>query len=172
MSDLSNPDPDQSTASAPAKPLEADTDSVTSPKERTASSSISSSSQSEGRPRGGQENEDELLERLSKQMLESTGDYIRGEIEMCVADYKALEKMNRMVTNKYKGLGPYSKSIIDQMTKLNEAYTNLQPLLAQIDDVEKCLSELEQSANKLDVYSKRLETRYRQYVERRSAQMP
>ena len=163
MSDLSNQDDHQP----------ADIESVTTPKERTASSSLSSSSQSEptsNKPKGNV-NEDEQLERLSKQMLESTGEYIRGEIEMCVADYKALEKMNRMVTSKYKGLGPYSKSITEQMAKLNEAYTNLQPLLDQIDDVEKCLNELEQSATKLDVYSKRLETRYKQYVEKRAAQL-
>ena len=163
MSDLKDQQPDLATTTTAAA-ANSDSESVTTPKERTASSS-------EHKRTAASESEDELLERLSRQMLESTGEYIRGEIELCVADYKVLEKMNRMVTNRYKGLGPYSKSITEQMTKLNEAYANLQPLLAQIDDVENCLNELEQSANKLDVYSKRLETRYRQYVEKRTAQL-
>ena len=106
------------------------------------------------------------LEQLSKEMIKSTGDYITGEIDMCVADYKLLEQMNKAVTEKYKNLSKYSGSISDQMDKLNEAYANLMPMLTQIDEVEKCVGHLEQSAAKLDAYSKRLELKYKQFAEK------
>jgi biogenesis of lysosome-related organelles complex 1 subunit 2 len=106
------------------------------------------------------------LEHLSKDMIKSTGEYISGEIEMCIADYKLLEQMNRAVTEKYKNLTKYSSSISSEMDKLNEAYAALMPMLSQIDQVEKCVSELEESANKLDSYSKRLEAKFKQFTEK------
>ncbi len=109
------------------------------------------------------------LEYLSKDMIKSTGDYINGEIEMCIADYKLLEQMNKAVTEKYKNLTKYSSSISSEMDKLNEAYGNLMPMLLQIDQVEKCIGDLEESANKLDLYSKRLEAKFKQFSEKNSS---
>lgn len=106
------------------------------------------------------------LEDLSKQMIQSTGDYIKSEIDICIADYQMLEKMNRSVEEKYKILSNVSANISVEMEKLNEQYAHLLPLLAQIDEVETCVGELEQSANKLDQYSKKLETKFKQFVEK------
>lgn len=114
-------------------------------------------------------NSDKILQDLSKEMLRSTGDYIKSEIDMCVADYKVLEKMNRSVEEKYKNLSSVSGNINIEMEKLNEKYVNLLPLLSQIDEVELCVTELEASAGKLDVYSKKLETKFKQFIEKNNS---
>jgi biogenesis of lysosome-related organelles complex 1 subunit 2 len=88
---------------------------------------------------------------------------------MCVADYKILEKMNRSVEEKYKNLSSVSGNINIEMEKLNEKYVNLLPLLSQIDEVELCVTELEASAGKLDVYSKKLETKFKQFIEKNNS---
>jgi biogenesis of lysosome-related organelles complex 1 subunit 2 len=108
----------------------------------------------------------EMMENLSKQMIETAGSYIKSEIDICIADYNTLEKMNKTVTERYNGLNSSSANIINEMNKLNEAYSSLAPLLKQVDDVELCIGELEVSANKLDVYSKKLEARYRQFMDK------
>ena len=109
-----------------------------------------------------------VLNELSKEMLKSTGDYVNMEIDICIADYKTLEKMNTVLNDKYKSLADVSSSINVEMTKLNETYTNLKPMLAQIDDLENCVTQLENSANKLEIYSKRLEIKYKQFQEKNS----
>jgi biogenesis of lysosome-related organelles complex 1 subunit 2 len=108
----------------------------------------------------------QILDELSRDMIQTAGDYIKTEIDICVSDYKVLERMNQMVTEKYKNLDKNSASITNEMKKLNEAYDNLLPLLSQIDDIENAITGLEQSANKLDVYSKRLESKYKQFAEK------
>lgn len=111
-------------------------------------------------------NSKRVLEELSKDMLRSTGDYIKDELEICISDYKTLEQMNKLVAEKYKNLTKHSSGISNEMTKLNDSYSTLLPLLSQIDDVEACVSELEQSALKLDAYSKKLEARFKQFTEK------
>ena len=108
----------------------------------------------------------QVLDELSKDMIQTAGDYIQTEIDICVSDYKILERMNQMVTEKYKNLEKNSTSITNEMKKLNEAYNNLMPLLSQIDDIENAITGLEQSANKLDIYSKKLESKYKQFAEK------
>ena len=114
-------------------------------------------------------NSDKILQDLSKEMLRSTGDYIKSEIDMCVADYKVLEKMNRSVEEKYKNLSNVSGNINIEMEKLNEKYANLLPLLSQINEVEMCVTELETSAGKLDTYSKKLEAKFKQFIEKNNS---
>lgn len=107
-----------------------------------------------------------ILEKLSKEMIKSTGDYIKEEIDLSISDYKALEQMNKLVTEKYKNLTKHSSNISNEMNKLNESYATLLPMLSQIDDVEKCVAQLELSAQKLDAYSKKLEAKYKQFTEK------
>lgn len=112
------------------------------------------------------EQDKRILEELSRDMIKTTGDYIKGEVDVCIADYKLLEQMNKMVMERYKGLGVNSQNIMKEMEKLNEAYAHLQPLLGQIEYVEKSVDELEATANKLDAYSKRLEAKFKQFTDR------
>lgn len=110
-----------------------------------------------------------ILEELSREMIKSTGEYIKGELDVCAADYKMLEQMNKLVTDKYRALSGQSGKIITEMDKLNEAYAHLVPLLSQIESVEKSVDELEVTSNKLDAYSKRLEAKFKQFTDRISS---
>lgn len=132
--------------------------------EASKSSSPLPTSSNEAKSAGKTANQ--VLDELSKDMIKSTGEYIKGEIDLCISDYKVLEQMNKLVTERYKNLDKNAISITSEMNKLNAAYENIMPLLAQIDDVEKCVTELEQTANKLEVYSKRLENKYKQFAEK------
>ena len=113
--------------------------------------------------------EQEALDELSSTMLNSTGEYIKSEIDICIADYNTLEKMNRTVADKYQNLADISGNINVEMNKLNDTYCSLQAMLVQIDDLEGCIGQLEKSASKLDDYSKRLEHRYKQIQEKFAA---
>ncbi|CAF0828073.1 unnamed protein product [Brachionus calyciflorus] len=135
--------------------------SQTSPMSPSSPNSLSSPSQD-----ASSRHSKKILEQLSKDMIKSTGDYIKEEIDICISDYKLLEQMNKLVTDKYKNLTKYTTGISSEMEKLNEAYATLTPLLSQIDEVEKCVGELEQSAAKLDAYSKRLDTKFKQFTEK------
>ncbi len=77
--------------------------------------------------------------------------------------------MNKTVSDKYSSLLDVSSNISTEMAKLNETYATLMPLLGQIDDLEMCVGQLEQSANKIDDYSKRLEMKYKLLQEKYSA---
>lgn len=112
------------------------------------------------------EQSSKVLEELSKEMIKTTSEYIKGEIEICAADYKTLEQMNKLVTEKYKQLGKNSSNIIAEMDRLNDSYATLLPMLSQIDDVEKSVEKLESSAAKLDAYSKRLEAKFKQFTDK------
>ena len=50
------------------------------------------------------------LEQLAKEMIKNTGNYIQFEVETCINDYKTLEKMNKLVTEKYQNYTDLSKS--------------------------------------------------------------
>jgi hypothetical protein len=52
------------------------------------------------------------LEQLAKEMITNTGNYIQLEIETCVNDYKTLEKMNKLVTERYQSYTDLSKSYL------------------------------------------------------------
>lgn len=108
------------------------------------------------------------LEQLAKEMITNTGNYIEFEVETCVNDYRTLEKMNKQVTERYQKYTDLSKSISNEMIELNQCYDNLYPLLAQVNDIEKCVGDLEQAATRLDAYSKKLEAKYKQFSDKRS----
>jgi hypothetical protein len=139
-----------------------DTTSITSEQNPT-SSSISSEQQTQEIVIG---ESNKIFEHLIKEMIESTGEYIKAEVDTCVADYKALERMNRALTDRYVDMSKQTASIRTEMTRLNESYTDLLPVLAQVDDVEKCVDTLEQTTIKLDAYSKKLEQRFKQFSEK------
>jgi hypothetical protein len=107
------------------------------------------------------------LEHYAKDMIANTGNYIKSEMEICSADYKTLERMNRSVAERYANYTDLAKSISSEMTELNECYDHLFPLLVNINDIEKAVSELETAIVQLDVYSRRLETKFKQYMDKR-----
>lgn len=136
--------------------------------DRSRTSSTLTNSSDNQAPKSDMTIERQVLNELSSEMLKSTADYIESEVALCTADYVTLEKMNRAVEAKYTNFSDISSNISQEMGKLNETYATLMPMLAQIDDLEGCIGQLEKSANKLDDYSKKLELRYKQIQDKYS----
>ncbi|PVD39166.1 hypothetical protein C0Q70_01794 [Pomacea canaliculata] len=93
---------------------------------------------------------------LCHETFQKTAEYLRGELEGTIEDYKLLEKMNKVTICKYSEMKHIALSIGSALHDLNEKYKSLQPYLDQIDAIEESVAALEQAAYSLDQYSKRL----------------
>ncbi|XP_012557484.1 biogenesis of lysosome-related organelles complex 1 subunit 2 isoform X1 [Hydra vulgaris] len=101
------------------------------------------------------------LEESCKQMTEAVVSYLNGELTATVSDYQLLTKMNTLAADKYQEMSLSTNTLISKMVELNESYKLLQPYLIQIDLLEESVNTLEQTAYKLDSYSKQLETKFK-----------
>ena len=95
-------------------------------------------------------------------MFAKMTDYLRGDLASTAEDYKLLEQMNRLTTEKYGEMKQTGLEIGKSMKDLNDKYRNIQPYLDQIDQVEESVANLEQAALRLEAYSKRLEAKFKQ----------
>ena len=77
--------------------------------------------------------------------------------------------MNRVTATKYSDMEQITANIAKGMTSLNIAYSQLQPYLEQIDQIDESVSRLESAAFKLDAYSKRLEAKFKSLEQRNSS---
>ncbi|KAL4239341.1 biogenesis of lysosome-related organelles complex 1 subunit 2 [Mactra antiquata] len=98
---------------------------------------------------------------LCRETFKKTAEYMKGELEGTIEDYKLLETMNKVTVSKYSEMKNSATEIGTSLQELNEKYKNLQPFLDQIDQIEDSVSTLEQAAYKLDAYSKRLEAKFK-----------
>jgi biogenesis of lysosome-related organelles complex 1 subunit 2 len=98
---------------------------------------------------------------LCREAFRKTAEYLRGELDGTIEDYKLLEKMNQLTTNKYSEMKHIALSISGALNDLSDKYKSLQPYLEQIDQIEESVAALEQAAYNLDIYSKRLENKFK-----------
>ncbi|CAH1794528.1 unnamed protein product [Owenia fusiformis] len=101
-----------------------------------------------------------------RDMFHKTSEYLRGELSATSEDYKLLEQMNRATLMKYAESKQIAANVATAMNDLNEKYKGLQPYLEQIDQIEDNVANLEQAAYRLDAYSKRLESKFKQLEKR------
>ncbi|RZC36088.1 BLOC1 2 domain containing protein [Asbolus verrucosus] len=99
-------------------------------------------------------------------MFNKTSDYLYGELTSTLDDYRLLENMNRATITKYSDMKHIAANVSKSILELNEKYNSLQPYLQQIDQIEDSVVKLEQAAYKLDVYSKRLEAKFKSLEKR------
>ncbi|XP_050419597.1 biogenesis of lysosome-related organelles complex 1 subunit 2 [Adelges cooleyi] len=109
---------------------------------------------------------DPNISLLSTKMFQKTSDYLLGELDITLEDYKLLETMNKATTQKYASYRQLASDVGNQILELNQKYKLLEPYLAQIDQIEDSVSKLEQAAFKLDSYAKRLEAKYKSLEKR------
>ncbi|CAL1529847.1 unnamed protein product, partial [Lymnaea stagnalis] len=93
---------------------------------------------------------------LCRETFQKTAEYLRGELDGTIEDYKLLERMNKVTMTKYSEMKHIALSISGALKELNDKYKSLQPYLEQIDQIEESVTTLEQTAYSLDQYSKRL----------------
>ena len=101
------------------------------------------------------------LQHLCSDMFTKFSQYMNGEIECTLEDYKLLERMNLATIEKYDGVLEMAKNTGNNLHLLNQKLCDLQPYLDEIETIESKVLALEQAAYKLDAYSKRLEERFR-----------
>ncbi|KAL3876338.1 hypothetical protein ACJMK2_034199 [Sinanodonta woodiana] len=104
---------------------------------------------------------------LCKETFKRTAEYLRGEFDGTIDDYKLLETMNKITIAKYSEMKQIAGNVAHSLQDLNEKYKSIQPFLDQIDQIEDNISTLEQAAYRLDAYSKRLEAKFKS-LEKRS----
>ncbi len=75
---------------------------------------------------------------------------------MTLDDYKLLEEMNKITTNKYKELSQITSNVSKSVDQMNDKYKTLLPNLQLIDKLEEKVTKLEEMAYAIDAYSKRL----------------
>lgn len=109
-----------------------------------------------------QPNDNEYITKLCHDMFAKTADYLNGEFESTSDEYRLLEQMNRATLKKYVEMKDISSNISKAMMDLNEKYNGLMPYLEMIDQLDDSIASLEQAAYKLDAYSKRLESKFKQ----------
>ncbi|KAF6030683.1 BLOC1S2 [Bugula neritina] len=107
-------------------------------------------------------NTEKDLTVLTRDAFVKVAEYLNGELDDSIEDYTMLEKMNRVTSSKYTDIKALVSSVNSSMQDLNAKYDSLQPYIDQIDDIELAVNALEQSAFKLDAYSKQLEARFKE----------
>eukprot|EP00013_Stygamoeba_regulata_P023874 CAMPEP_0177651338 /NCGR_PEP_ID=MMETSP0447-20121125/12488_1 /TAXON_ID=0 /ORGANISM="Stygamoeba regulata, Strain BSH-02190019" /LENGTH=140 /DNA_ID=CAMNT_0019154399 /DNA_START=78 /DNA_END=500 /DNA_ORIENTATION=+ len=108
------------------------------------------------------EERDEELARLGSEMFNSVGYYLEGKLEGTAADYALLEAMNKLATDKYRDMADDAEHMASSMETLQRQYTELQPYLQKIDDVQVAVGSLEESVRMLSDYTSRLDTQLAQ----------
>ncbi|KAH9519779.1 biogenesis of lysosome- organelles complex 1 subunit 2 [Bulinus truncatus] len=98
---------------------------------------------------------------LCRESFQKTAEYLRGELDGTIEDYKLLEKMNQITMNKYSEMKQIALGVSGALKDLNDKYNSLQPYLEQIDQIEESVVALEQVAYNLDQYSKKLENKFK-----------
>lgn len=101
------------------------------------------------------------IEESCNNMVEKIAEYLNGELSATSEDYKLLETLNKLTINKYDEMSTSTKTLITKMEEINEKYKLLSPYLTQIELLEESVLKLEQTAYKLDDYSKQLESKFK-----------
>eukprot|EP01113_Clastostelium_recurvatum_P018150 TRINITY_DN2140_c0_g1_i3.p1 TRINITY_DN2140_c0_g1~~TRINITY_DN2140_c0_g1_i3.p1 ORF type:complete len:194 (-),score=58.52 TRINITY_DN2140_c0_g1_i3:36-617(-) len=101
------------------------------------------------------------LEEATATMFQNISAYLRGELTATTEDYKLLESMNILATEKYKEMTDTAGGLTAFMQSLQDKYAAIHPYLLQIDNIDKNVLELEKTVNLLDEYTKRLEAKFK-----------
>ena len=67
---------------------------------------------------------DPNLPKLTQDMIHSNGEYIKSEVDLCIADYKSLESMNKLVKERYLNYSNLAEAISNEMVDLNSSFDN------------------------------------------------
>jgi biogenesis of lysosome-related organelles complex 1 subunit 2 len=109
--------------------------------------------------------ENELV-KDTEAMFANIADYVQGELSVTSNDYKLLEQMNVLTTEKYRAMTDQAADLTLFMQELQKKYASFEPYLQQIDAIEKSVDELDRTVSLMDEYTKQLETKFRTLNER------
>jgi len=101
------------------------------------------------------------VESSCQNMVVKVAEFLDGEFTATSEDYKLLAELNNLTISKYEEMSNSTNKLINNMEEINEKYKKLETYLSQIDLLEDSVLKLEQTAYKLDAYSKQLETKFK-----------
>jgi biogenesis of lysosome-related organelles complex 1 subunit 2 len=99
------------------------------------------------------------LEEATAELLAKAEAYLRLEAEAPLSDLRCLERMNRLTAAKYDELAQSVQGFETFQEELAKRAQELTPVLDEIDAMHDAVLKLEQAAEQLDAYSRRLEAR-------------
>jgi biogenesis of lysosome-related organelles complex 1 subunit 2 len=116
-----------------------------------------------GQP-GGSDNKEQLedavgLENATAELLAKAEAYVRLEAEAPLSDLHCLERMNRLTAAKYEELAQSVQGFETFQDELSKRVQELAPVLDEIDAMHDAVLKLEQAAEQLETYSRRMEAR-------------
>eukprot|EP00457_Paulinella_chromatophora_P019888 gb/GEZN01021716.1/.p1 GENE.gb/GEZN01021716.1/~~gb/GEZN01021716.1/.p1 ORF type:complete len:127 (-),score=33.22 gb/GEZN01021716.1/:226-606(-) len=109
--------------------------------------------------------DEEVQEALAK-MFEKLGAYINGELTASAQDYQLLEKLNKVATEKYKGMTEKAVELLRVMDDINKQNLDLEPHLEQILLLNNNIIQLEEIVMQLDKYTQNLEVQFKRAYRR------
>uniref|UniRef100_G3VWB8 Biogenesis of lysosomal organelles complex 1 subunit 2 n=1 Tax=Sarcophilus harrisii TaxID=9305 RepID=G3VWB8_SARHA len=98
---------------------------------------------------------------LYQDMFSKRALYLTDELTATSKNYKLLKNMNKLTSLKYLKMKDITLNISRQLKDLNQKYITVQFYRNQIILTEERVIVLEQTAYKLDEYSKKLEAKYK-----------
>ncbi|KAJ6641389.1 Sister chromatid cohesion protein DCC1 [Pseudolycoriella hygida] len=110
---------------------------------------------------------DPSLSRLATKMFQKTHSYVTHELNTSLEDYKLLENMQKLTISKYSDMNQIAENLVTSSAELKQKFDELLPYLAEIDEIEKTVNDLEVAAFKLDAYSLRLESKFNELLKKK-----
>jgi len=98
---------------------------------------------------------------MTQIMFTAMAEYVKGELNVTVEDFKLMEAMNKVTQDKYTEMTAVTKALQTFMQELQKKYQEFQPYLEKIDQIDSSVTELEHSVQMLDDYTKRLEEKFK-----------
>ena len=106
----------------------------------------------------------EELEAALSTAFGAMNQYLTAELTTSTDELVLLRDLNTAAKQKYSGMADNTAQLVKYMSDLKEKYDSLAPYLAKVDEVDRSVTELEQTVASLDDYTKRIEVRFKKVV--------
>eukprot|EP00299_Pterocystis_sp_00344_P007637 c2561_g1_i1.p1 GENE.c2561_g1_i1~~c2561_g1_i1.p1 ORF type:complete len:154 (+),score=35.18 c2561_g1_i1:42-464(+) len=97
----------------------------------------------------------------AKNLFSSVHELVKGEVDVALEDYKALQEMNGLAAAKYADMRRQAVDVRETYGTLRVKHTQLKSCLDDIDLLDSHVTELEKLTKHLDEYSRQLEIKFK-----------
>eukprot|EP00741_Cyanophora_paradoxa_P018369 tig00000204_g17736.t1 len=129
-----------------------------------APSPATESAATQGAPAGPAQpavSREQALAEMTRSMFENVTQYVEAELTAGNEDYRLLARMNETAGAKYTEMAEYASKLMAFHESLVKKEEEFKPYLAQIDEIDRNVGELEVVVARLDEYTRRLENKLR-----------
>ncbi|GAQ88509.1 hypothetical protein KFL_004340160, partial [Klebsormidium nitens] len=104
---------------------------------------------------------DPKIAQASQRMFDSVAAFLRGELSLTGQECTLLAAMNERAAAEYDKFGDYAEGLCVFFERLSQKSEILREYLADVDEIDRQVTELEAVASALDGYTSSLESRLR-----------